>query len=88
MDDFAFSPARALSIARTELGNGQRAGQLEIYRAAGIPLKAWDLADGACAACQENVAVGSIPLDQEFPNGNSVHPNDRCGIRPVMEARK
>lgn len=88
VDDFAFSPARALSIARTELGNGQRAGQLEIYRAAGIPLKAWDLADGACAACQENVAVGAIPLGQAFPNGNSVHPNDRCGIRPVMEARK
>lgn len=88
VDDFAFSPARALSIARTELGNGQRAGQLEIYRAAGIPLKAWDLADGACVACQENVAVGAIPLDKEFPNGNSVHPNDRCGIKPVMEVRK
>ena len=85
-DDFAFSPARALMIARTEKGNAARAGQMAIYTSAKVPFKEWLLADGACEKCRENAEVGIIPMDQPFPNGDSVHPNDRCGIRPKFKA--
>lgn len=83
--DFAFSPARALNIARTEIGNAARAGQKAMYKASKVKFKEWLLAEGGCLVCETNRDAGAIPIDDAFPAGDDPHPACRCGIKPVFE---
>lgn len=80
----AFSPARALNIARTEIATAQQAGALEYLRKAGISGKRWSDFDG-CPICKRNAAQGVIPLEKAFQSGHMhapSHPGCRCTIIP------
>ena len=88
----AFSGTRAELIADTEIRWANSVGALEGYKAArgaGVSvMKEWLPAEDACDICQENADVGPIPLDDEFPSGDTetpAHPNCKCSISPVVE---
>jgi hypothetical protein len=76
---YAFSPTRALSIARTEMQVALRAGGLEAAKVAGAGRKRWNGDESACELCQENIAAGWIGIDEDFPEGDSPHPNCLVG---------
>lgn len=84
--DQAFSPRRALMIARTELAEAQEEGSMIYYKAAGIKRKRWSGAANCCPLCQANEDAGAIGIDADFPSGHKhapSHPNDRCRVLPV-----
>jgi len=75
-ENYAFSPVRALSIARTETAVARRRGGKDTARAAGAEQKHWQVSDDdACALCMNNQAAGWIGIDEEFPEGDDPHPN-------------
>lgn len=76
----AFSPVRALNIARTEPMQALRAGGLEAAKAAQAKLKSWDSDAGACERCRTNSDAGWIPIDDTFPEGDEIHPSCTCSI--------
>jgi SPP1 gp7 family putative phage head morphogenesis protein len=88
-DSYAFDPARAETIARTETAYADIQGNLDGYRASGVVQgKQWIIAqDEFCDECNEldGVVVG---LDEQFPgdggDGPPLHPNCRCDILPVL----
>lgn len=80
----AFSPSRALMIARDQLALAQEAGSFSYFKAAGVTGKKWSALD-ACPLCTANAAQGVIPIDKPFQSGHMhgpAHPNDRCRILP------
>ncbi len=83
-----FSDYRSMMIARTEIVNANRQGNVTAYRESGAATgKEWltagdDLVDDEC---QENEDAGPIGLDEDFPNGDLPHPSCRCDILPVVE---
>ena len=80
-ESYAFSPARALAIARTETAIARRRGGKESARALGADEQHWDiLGNNPCQACLNNAAAGWISLDDEFPEGDDPHPNCTCDI--------
>lgn len=86
--DQAFSPKRALVIARTEIAEAQEAGSMIYYKAAGVPRKRWSGAANCCPLCQANEDAGPIGINAEFPSGHQhapAHPNDRCRVLPVED---
>lgn len=81
----AFSPARALNIARTETAFAQGAGQVKYFEAAGVKKKRWTDQDG-CPICQANAAQGAIQMDKAFQSGDMhgpAHPSCRCTVVPA-----
>jgi Phage Mu protein F like protein len=88
IDSPGFSLFRALTIARTEIGDAQRKGSVEAFRESKVvEMKIFvtmgdDLVE---EDCQENADAGPIPLDEDFPNGDTPHPNCRCSIEPAFE---
>ncbi len=86
--NYGFSPARALSISRTELARSRRAGGQFGAEKAGAQSKHWDIGDDeeSCAECQNNAAEGWIPLDADFPSGDDPHPNCTCSISYSMDS--
>ena len=77
--NYAFSPERAETIARTETAFADVAGNLNGWRASGlVESKEWIVGAGCCDECLEldGVIVG---LDAEFPgdggDGPPLHPN-------------
>ncbi len=84
VDNYAFSPARALAIARTETAFARNHGQLIAARASGvIPRKRWELGEEACEECQALAALGWIEIARDFPGGiiaPPLHPNCRCSL--------
>lgn len=84
-EEYAFSPARALTIARDQIATAQEAGSFAYFEAAGVTGKFWSALD-ACPVCTANAAQGVIPLKQAFQSGHihgPAHPNDRCRIVPA-----
>ena len=79
-EHYAFSPERALSIARTEPAIARRAGGKAAANEVGAQSKKWDCADDPCSACLNNQAAGWIGIDEEFPEGDDPHPNCTCGV--------
>jgi hypothetical protein len=88
-ESFAFSEDRADLIARSEVRMANAAGKMDGWRAAEDAasvelLKGWQTTnnDNCCDECEENEAVGLIPLDDEFPSGadseGDSHPNCQC----------
>ena len=87
----AFSEARALMVARTEMAMADVAGAMSAYRATpGVVGKRWitandDRVSDECALCE---AAGTVGLDDTFPTGVDAppnHPNCRCAVVPVFD---
>jgi hypothetical protein len=78
-ENYAFSPARALTIARTESAVARRKGGAAGAKAAGAGSKHWYVTHGDVdAACLNNQAAGWVALDDDFPEGDDPHPNCLC----------
>lgn len=86
---YAFSPQRAMVIARTELAMAESTGNLQAFIASGVvQKKRWILDPDPCPTCIANAAQGGIPLLQAFQGGVMTapqHPNCRCAIAPVID---
>jgi len=91
VENYAFSPARAETIARTEIGNADIQGNMEAYQEAidsGIEVKKrWITGADECDDCAANADQGAIDFDELFQSGDDAplaHPNCRCDILPVL----
>lgn len=89
MESDAFSPARALMIARTESAFADSHGNAAIYQRTGVEQKKWVTAhdDIVSPDCLANEAEGVIDFDQPFQSGAMMppdHPNCRCVLIPVQ----
>ncbi|MGO9773372.1 MAG: phage minor head protein, partial [Roseiarcus sp.] len=88
----AFSDARALLIAETEIATANSQGALAGYKQASADgvevMKEWLVAaDDVCDDCQDNADAGPIDLDEDFPSGDDAppgHPHCRCALSPVV----
>lgn len=84
--DYAFSPARAELIARTELKMADMGGAMAGAHASGVvKQKEWLISneDNVCEECQANAEQGAIDLDDDFDSGDASppsHPNCNCVI--------
>jgi SPP1 gp7 family putative phage head morphogenesis protein len=91
-DNYAFSDARAETIARTEMAFADVSASEAVYREAGADKKKWLLADEEyCDICALNAAAGAIPFDDPFPSGEMMppeHPNCRCDLIPVFDSKE
>ena len=80
----AFSEARAMLIARSEIVRSHGQGQLAAMRASGVvERKAWSTAedDDVSEECEANADEGDIALEDDFQSGDDAppaHPNCRC----------
>lgn len=72
-------PGRAETIARTETRNSYVDGSNQVALETGATEWTWDPSSAPCELCQENVDAGTIPIDEDFPNGMDPHPNCLCG---------
>jgi hypothetical protein len=92
--DYAFSPERAMVIARTEDMRASSAGKIESWRASakvtGLIYKkrvVLGLNENHCAVCRSAVVEGAIPIDEEWSAGfmPPFHPSCYCAIVPMTE---
>ena len=77
---------RALIIAQTEMSRAVSVASRAEYEQAGIEMVEWLVAD-PCDICAENADVSPIPIDEEFPSGDTeppAHPNCMCAIAPYV----
>lgn len=77
IDGFAFSPARALNIARTETARAFGLGSLAAAKASGVvKTKEWVLSSEHPYEdeCDQNEGAGAIPLGDAFPSGDDSEP--------------
>ena len=88
-ENYAFSEARAETIARTEIARADVQGSLETYRESGVVEgKKWLLAEEPCPICQGNADEGVIGLNEQFASGEDgppAHPNCECDVSPVIK---
>ena len=84
--DFAFSPERARTVARTETALALGQGQKEGAKSQGLTQKRWisqgdfDVSD----LCAMNAEQGWISIDEVFSSGDDTipqHPNCRCNVQ-------
>jgi SPP1 gp7 family putative phage head morphogenesis protein len=84
--NYAFSPERAMTIARTETIRASNTGTLIGFKESGVVLKKeWSTAqdDLVSEDCTENEDEGPIDLDAAFSSGDDAppaHPNCRCAL--------
>lgn len=87
-ENYAFSEARAETIARTEIAYADMQGSMEAYRASGVVTgKKVLLAENPCSICQDNADDGIIDLDDNFSSGDDAapfHPNCECTVTPII----
>ncbi|MCL2656823.1 MAG: phage portal protein [Betaproteobacteria bacterium] len=90
-EHYAFSDARAETIARTETAFADTAGAMEGWRASGlVSKKEWLAAPDCCDACQE-LDGDIVGLDELFEGGVAaapLHPGCRCDVLPVLDDEK
>lgn len=84
-EDYAFSPQRAETVARTESATALGRGTLEAGFAQGKDEKAWFTQGDSRVTpeCRENAAAGWIAIRDSFPSGMDTvpqHPRCRCSI--------
>jgi hypothetical protein len=86
-ESYAFSSARANTIATTEIAManaaGKNAGWLAAVGAGAQLVKGWTITSlgNCCDDCQNNFADGEIPIDEPFSSGDEMepaHPNCQC----------
>ena len=83
--DFAFSPERARTIARTETAKALGQGQKTAAKSQGRSQKRWISQgdEGVSSLCELNAAQDWIPIDEAFISGDETipqHPNCRCTV--------
>ncbi len=90
-DSYAFSPARAEMVSRTEIAGVNSRAAMTTYHAAtdaGVDVrKRWVLGPRPCEVCIANAAEGAIPLDQKFSSGHDstpAHPQCVCATIPEV----
>ena len=89
-ENYAFSDARAETIARTEIAKADVEGNIDTYRTSGVVTgKEWILGSehDDDDECNENADAGVVGLDEAFPSGDDAaptHPNCVCDILPVV----
>lgn len=73
---------RSEVIARTETRMAIESAELEFQKENGAKRKVWIASDNCCDECLDNVSIGSIGLDEDFPSGRvpPAHPNCRCSV--------
>jgi hypothetical protein len=86
-DAYAFSGARAATIARTELVRAYHAGNVKVGELAGAVGKYWVLGsehgDSGDDECDDNVDDDVIAFDEVFSSGDEfppAHPNCACDL--------
>lgn len=88
LGNYAFSAARAETIARTELLGADVEGNMQAYRASNqVAGKEWAVGAGCCEECAA-VDGEIVGLDEQFSNGldaSPAHPNCRCDVLPVLK---
>lgn len=87
---YAFSDARAETIARTELAFAHTQGNLEAWGTAGVQKKQWILGSehDMDDECNDNADSDPIDIDDTFPSGDDgppAHPNCVCDLLPVFD---
>jgi len=88
---FAFSPARAEMIARTEVARADTAGNLTGWKESGVVSgKEWLLSNihPRTDICDDNASVGKISFNSPFPSGDMgppAHPACECAVIPVID---
>jgi hypothetical protein len=83
--DILGDPFRALMIAQTEMSRALNSSTMDSYTDFGVEYKEW-VALEECELCGANADAGVIPIDEDFPSGDSeppAHPNCRCTIAPA-----
>ena len=87
-ENYAFSEARAETIARTETANADCQGNLAVYKESGVVAqKQWIVGAGCCDECQE-LDGEIVDLDDNFSTGDDAppaHPNCRCDYVPLID---
>ena len=91
-NNYAFSEARSMMIARTETAFADVAGNMVGYRESGVvKSKKWIVGGACCELCQELEGV-IVDLDDSFPSGGGdgppLHPNCRCDVSPVVDDKE
>lgn len=84
--DVIDDPIRAVTIARTELASAMSMASRNEYQEAGVEMVEWLVAD-PCDECADNEAASPLPIDQEFPSGDTeppAHPNCMCSLAPYI----
>lgn len=86
-ENYAFSDARAETIARTETATADTQGNLALYTRSGqVDQKEWITGAGCCDECAA-IDGEVVPLDAEFSIGVDAapaHPNCRCDFLPIL----
>jgi predicted nucleic acid-binding protein len=88
-ENYAFSDARAETIARTEIATADVQGNMIFYRGCGVVSgKEWLVGNNdSCDECEANEADDVIGLDEKFTSGDDAppaHPNCTCDVLPVL----
>jgi len=88
VDGYAFSDARAETIARTEANNALNQGTMTTWQESGVVSgKTWIVGDGCCDDCAD-LDGETVDLDEDFPGdvGDAPpgHPNCRCSMTAVL----
>lgn len=80
---------RARTIARTEAVRSYSKGITTFGVESNATGKIWELSSDPCEICKQNDTNGEyIPVDQDFPSGDSeapAHPNCRCGVSLIHD---
>jgi len=83
------SDVRAKMIARTETIRGYRKGNLVLYDASGVKVGQWwtALDERTCEECM-GLHGKEFPIEEASSLNESIHPQCRCVILPVLEGQK
>jgi hypothetical protein len=82
-----FSPARALTIARTEVNRAELTGNLNTWDEMGnVEECDWIARPEACKECQDRADGGPYSLDEARDLLDDTHPNCTCGLMPRLAA--
>ena len=89
IDKLLDDPARALTIANTEMARAMSTASMETYNGFGVEKVEW-LHDDACncALCIDAEGMGPQPIGTDFGDGVTeppMHPNCICAIAPVID---
>lgn len=89
-DSYAFSPARAEMVARTETRLADGGGRQAAWKESGVvSQKVWLIGDdNPCQECIDNADEGPIDLEDTFPSGDDAepaHPSCNCVVSPIVE---
>jgi hypothetical protein len=85
-EDLMDDPARAQTIAETEMTRAVSVAARDLYETSNVEYVEWLVAEG-CDDCQENADASPIPIDATFPSGDSeppAHPNCMCALAPYV----